>query len=80
MREDGALFTIDWHAQSPYVVLIVGLMSFSAAVVWTVTGRAWIRFHGWVYRAKEPRRFWLEVVVYYLGGVGLLGYFLYLVK
>jgi hypothetical protein len=70
----------DWHSQlPPYSLLILGAISFSAAVVWTCTGKAWVRFHGWVYRAKEPNRFWWEVAMYYLGGVFFIGYFLYLV-
>jgi hypothetical protein len=61
----------------PYIYLILGVLSFSAAVVWTCTGKAWIRFHGWVYRAEEPNRFWLEVVTYYLIGLGFIGVFMY---
>lgn len=57
-----------WNAQinSPYYWLIVGAIFFAAAVVWTFTGKAWIRFHGWVYHAEEPKRYWLEVAAYYV--------------
>ena len=68
---------VPWLLRPPYIFLILGVVSFSAAVVWTCTGKAWIRFHGWVYRAEEPNRFWLEVAMYYLGGVFFIGYFLY---
>lgn len=61
----------------PNINLILGLISLSAAVVWTCTGKAWIRFHGWVYRAEEPNRFWLEVTTYYLIGVVFTGVFMY---
>jgi hypothetical protein len=61
----------------PYIQLIIGVISFSAAVVWTCTGKAWARFHGWVYRAEEPTDFWWAVAMYYLIGVFLIGYFLY---
>jgi hypothetical protein len=61
----------------PYLNLILGLISFSAAMVWTCTGKAWIRFHGWVYRAEEPNRFWLEVVAYYLIAAVFIGVFLH---
>jgi hypothetical protein len=68
----------DWFSRpTPYVLLIFGVISVFAAVVWTCTGKAWIRFHGWVYRAEEPNRFWLEVVTYFLIGVCFIGYFLY---
>jgi hypothetical protein len=47
------------------------------AVVYTCTGKAWIRFHGWVNRADEPKRYWLEVAMYYLLGFALIGFHLY---
>jgi len=62
---------------TPYFQLIFGVISFSAAVVWTCTGKAWARFHGWVYRAEEPSGFWWVVAMYYLIGVFMIGYFLY---
>ena len=65
--------------RSPYFSLIVGVISFSLGTVWTCTGRAWIRFHGWVYRAEEPATYWIAIAVYYLGGVFFIGKFLYLV-
>jgi hypothetical protein len=70
----------DWYFRqivSPYIFLILGVASISAAAVWTSTGKVWVRFHGWVYRAKEPNRFGWEVAIYYLGGVCFVGYFLY---
>ena len=63
--------------RSPYFQLIFGVISFSAAVVQTCTGKAWARFHGWVYRAEEPSDFWVTVAMYYFIGVYLIGYFLY---
>ena len=71
----------DWHAQlPPYSLLIFGFIFIFAAVVWTYTGKAWVRFHGWVYRAEKPTRFWWEVAMYYFVGIGLIGYFLYFVN
>jgi hypothetical protein len=68
----------DWHSQlPPYSLSILGVMSISAAAVFTSTGKVWVRFNGWVYRAKEPRAFWGEVAAYYLAGVGLIAYYLY---
>jgi hypothetical protein len=61
----------------PYVFLILGGLSISAAAVFTCTGKVWVRFNGWVYRAKEPRSFWGEVAAYFLAGVCFVGYFLY---
>jgi hypothetical protein len=61
----------------PFIFLILGIFFTSAAVVYTCMGKVWVRFNGWVYRTEEPRVFWGEVIVYYLGGLLFLGYFLY---
>jgi hypothetical protein len=61
----------------PYIFLILGVISISAAAVFTCTGKVWVRLNGWVYRAKEPRWFWYEVAGDYLIGIGFIGYFLY---
>jgi hypothetical protein len=59
------------------MLLIVGLISIFAAAVFTYTGKVWVRFNGWVYRAKEPRSFWGEVAAYFVVGLGLIAYSLY---
>lgn len=61
----------------PYVLLILGFLLIFAAAFFAYTGKASLRFHDWVYRAKEPKWFWWQVALYFLGGVGLIGYFLY---
>ena len=61
----------------PHIFLVLGLLSASAATVFASTGRVWVRFNGWVYRAKEPKWFWYEVAVDYVIGAGFIGYFLY---
>jgi hypothetical protein len=69
-----------WHTQisSPYYFLIVGLISFSAAVVSTCTGKTYGKYgRGLASRAKEPTDFWWTVAIYYIGGVCFNGYFLY---
>ena len=81
VREEGtgALFMPDWWSRQlpPYVFLILGVISISAAMVFTRTGKVWVRFNGRVYRAKEPRAFWGEVAAYYFVGVCFI--FVYLV-
>jgi hypothetical protein len=62
----------------PYVLLILGFISILAAVVFAYTGKVSLRFHGWIYRARQPKLFWWQVALYFLGGVGLIGYSLYL--
>ena len=61
----------------PHMFLILGILSVSAATVFTRTGKVWVRFNGWVYRAKEPGSFWGEVAAYFLVGLCFVGYFLY---
>ena len=43
-----------WLLRPPYIFFILGVISISAAVVFTCMGKVWVRFNGWVYRAKEP--------------------------
>jgi hypothetical protein len=66
-----------WFLKPPYTLLDAGMFVLFLAAIYTYTGKAYIRFHGWVYRADEPKRYWLEVVAYYVVGVGLIGLFLY---
>jgi len=63
----------------PYIFLILGVVSISAAAVFTCTGKVWVRFNDWVYRAKEPRWFWWEATLDYLIGICFMGYFLYMI-
>ena len=60
----------------PYDLLILGVISLSAAVVFTCIGKVWVRLNGWVYRAKEPGWFWWEVALDYVIGLCFIGYFL----
>lgn len=66
-----------WFLNPPYSLLTFGIFLLFLAAIYTYTGKAWIRFHGWVNRVEEPKRYWLEVATYYLLGVGLIGLFLY---
>lgn len=67
-----------WIVKPPYIFAIIGAIFFLAAAVFVYTGRAWVRFEGWVYRAKEPKWFWWEVLLYCLGGVFFI--FIYLIS
>jgi hypothetical protein len=59
--------------------LMLGAIFISAAVVFTCTGKVWVRFNGWVYRANERRVFWGEVAVYFLVGILFIVGFLFTV-
>lgn len=63
--------------RGPYFYLIIGTISFSVGVVSTCTGVVWARFGRVIYRDKQPKEFWEDVVVSYLIGIGFIGYFLY---
>jgi hypothetical protein len=67
-----------WNTPTPYGLLIFGVFSLVLAVVGTCSGKTLARFHGVVYRADDPKWFWWLVAIYYVGGVFLIGYFLYL--
>jgi hypothetical protein len=68
----------DWYSllRPPYIYLILGVVSFSWAMVSTYTGKTWARFGGWVYRAEDSTEFWWIVAIYYLSGVLFVGIFL----
>jgi hypothetical protein len=67
-----------WDGPTPYGLLIFGVFSLVLAVVGTCTGETLARFEGVIYRADDPKEFWWLIAIYYLGAVGLIGYFLYL--
>jgi len=66
-----------WTVNSERGLPIFGIFVVFLAVVYTRTGKAWIKYNGWVYRADEPKRYWLEVILYYLLGFGCIGLWLY---
>jgi hypothetical protein len=61
----------------PYGLLIFGVVLLCLGVGGTCTGEAWGRFGVVVYRDEEPKQFWLLVATQYLGGLFLIGLFLY---
>jgi len=42
-------------------------------VVFTLSGETLERYHGFVYRSEEPKRFWWDVVLYFLAGLFFIG-------
>jgi len=63
--------------REPYFYLILGIISLIVGVVSTCTGVVWARFGRVIYRAKQPKEFWEDVVACYLIGLCFIGYFLY---
>jgi len=66
-----------WDGPTPYGLLIFGVFFLFLAGAGTLTGEALAR-GGVVYRTEEPKEFWWVIAIECLGGVGLIGYFLYL--
>jgi hypothetical protein len=64
----------DWY--SHYIYLILGISSFSGAVVSTCVGKTSARTGRWIHCAKEPNTFWWVVAIYYLGALLFVGLYL----
>jgi hypothetical protein len=75
----GTLVMPDLHAllRPPYTDLLIGLIFFSAAVAETCMGKAWARFYGWTYRAKDPAGFWAIIVTSFIAAMFFIGRFLH---
>ena len=46
-------------------------------LIYARMGKAYARFHGWVYRANDPKGFWFEVAMYWIVGTALIANALY---
>ena len=64
----------DWY--SHYIYLILGISSFSGAVVSTCVEKTSARTGRWIHCAKEPNTFWWVVAIYYLGALLFVGLYL----
>ena len=58
-----------WILKPPYTLFDFGIFLIFLGALYTDIEKVWVRFYGWVYRAKEPKRYWIEVALYYFGGV-----------
>jgi hypothetical protein len=65
-----------WFLKPPYTLFDFGMVLLFLGVVYTCIGKVYVRFSRWVYRADEPKRYWLEVAIYYLVGLVCIGLFL----
>lgn len=64
----------DSDLKPPYGLLVFGVFLLVLAIAGTCTGKLWGR-GGSVSRAEKPTEFWWAVALYYLIGVGFVGYF-----
>jgi hypothetical protein len=66
-----------WILKPPYMLFDFGVFLIFLGTVFFSMGKAYERGGGWVYRDKEPKRFWWAIALYYLGGFLCLGFFFY---
>ena len=57
--------------------LLIGIVLLVATAVFTLSGETLEKYHGIVYRAKEPKRFWWDVVLYFIAGLFFIGLYVY---
>ncbi|HUA99525.1 MAG TPA: hypothetical protein VMA34_14435 [Terracidiphilus sp.] len=58
-------------------LLLIGIVLLVVAVVFTLTGESIGRYQGLVNRAENPKRFWWNVALFFLGGIIFIGLYLY---
>ena len=66
-------FLLDWQHR----FLLIGIFLLVVTAIFVVSGETLERYHGIVLRTKEPKRFWWDVVMYFLGGLFFIGLYLY---
>jgi hypothetical protein len=57
-------------------LLLIGIALLVMTAVFMLSGEALDR-QGIISRAKEPKRFWWDVVIYFAGGIFFIGLYLY---
>lgn len=68
---------LSWLLKPPYTLFDFGMFLLFLVVLYTYLGKVGLRGGGWIYRAKEPGRYWRAVAACFLSGVFLIGLFLY---
>jgi hypothetical protein len=59
------------------ILLFFGILMLAIAVVGTCIGKLPGRFGYVGSRAKDPKQYWSGLAIYYLGGIGFIGFYLY---
>lgn len=55
------------------VLLLIGIMLLLFVLASTLTGETLQGRYGFVERSAEPKRFWWNLVIYFLGGLFFIG-------
>jgi hypothetical protein len=61
----------------PGALLLGGIGLIVYGLIYACMGKAYARFHGWVYRENDPKGFWGEVATYCILGAALVAYAIY---
>lgn len=65
-----------WLLKEPYGFFTFGMFLILLGLIQAYLGKAWLRAGGWIYRAKQPIRYWVTVAMYFLCGVLSIVFFL----
>ena len=57
--------------------LLIGIVLLVITVLFALSGQTLERYHGIIYRAKEPKRFWRDMVFYFLASLFFIGLYFY---
>ena len=60
-----------------HVSLVIGIVSLSMALIFTLTGTCFARFGRVIYRAEEPNVFWQSIATLCVLGLFFLGLYFY---
>lgn len=65
-------YLIDWHHR----FLLLGIVLLILSGVFTLSGGTLDRYRGIVYRTEDPKSYWGDVAIYFLGGLICIGLYL----
>jgi sterol desaturase/sphingolipid hydroxylase (fatty acid hydroxylase superfamily) len=57
-------------------LLLIGIVLMVLAAVFALAGEAFEPRHGFVCRTEEPKRFWWNVVLFFLSGLFFIGFYI----
>jgi uncharacterized membrane protein len=58
----------------PLMFFTFGMFVLLLGFIQTYLGKAWLRSGGWIYRTKQPIRYWSTVAMYFLCGALSIGF------